>query len=77
MAKSWHIIAEYSHASNLITCACGWQGHAGGGTGTMDNTSPWYLHRKEMKNDPAPKGFNKKHYVYGAAPSRMGLKLAD
>lgn len=63
--KNWHIIKEYKAIENLITCVCGWFGDAG---------DSWLDHRRINKTNPAPKGFNKKDYVYAAGSYYVTIK---
>jgi hypothetical protein len=36
-----HVIAEYRHAAQTVTCTCGWTGSSASADG---RTSPWSLH---------------------------------
>lgn len=60
MGKSWHIIKEFKAEANTILCVCGWFGDAG----NADQFSDWFQHRRDNKDDPAPKGFDKRKFAY-------------
>ena len=41
-----HVIDQYRHAVQRVTCVCGWQGSS---VGVMGGPSPWTLHVRQFK----------------------------
>ncbi len=41
-----HVIEEYRHRDQLVTCVCGWQGST---ESVMGSASPWTTHVRESK----------------------------
>jgi hypothetical protein len=41
-----HVIEEYRHRAQQVTCVCGWQGSTAGDGG---GPSPWTLHVRQYK----------------------------
>lgn len=41
-----HVIEQYRHKAQLVTCVCGWQGSA---ASEMGAPSPWTKHVRESK----------------------------
>jgi hypothetical protein len=41
-----HVIDEYRHSAQQVTCVCGWQGSS---ASDMGGPSPWTLHVRQYK----------------------------
>ena len=41
-----HVIAEYKHRTETVTCVCGWHGSSASVDGA---SSPWNVHLVEMR----------------------------
>jgi hypothetical protein len=44
-----HVIAEYKHRTQTVTCECGWRGSA---ASTLGERSPWQDHLAEHRTVP-------------------------
>ena len=41
-----HVIDEYRHQAQLVTCVCGWHGSS---AGVLGDPSPWALHVRQYR----------------------------